>query len=161
MSLPVTKLCPYLFFKQLHLAGLWNQYHWTIWLGQKRNDILTGPNERKFTDLGNTLTKLVLVILTEIMKPYRGRHKLFANLVEQTGSCIISPTVNISPGYDGTGSQVKTQLGTELNITVIATLPRHSIKKTKLLVSFAQHTFTSCATWGLPEGRKNCCYIKL
>jgi hypothetical protein len=60
-----------------------------------------------------------------------------------------------SPGCDGTGLQVKTQLGTELNMTVIATLPRHSKKKSKLLVSFAQHTFTSCTTWGLPEEKKN------
>jgi hypothetical protein len=39
-------------------------------------------------------------------------------------------------------------------MTVIATLPRHSKKKSKLPVYFAQHTFTSCATWGLPEGEK-------
>jgi hypothetical protein len=49
---------------------------------------------------------------------------------------------------------VKTQLGTELNITIIATLPRHSKEKSKLLVSLAQHIFTSCATWGLPEEKK-------
>jgi hypothetical protein len=65
--LPVTKLCPYLFFKEHYIKGFGFVTTGQHDLDRKEiggdstiNDILTGPKERKFTTLANT--DLVLII---------------------------------------------------------------------------------------------------